>query len=126
MNTDIRDYTICGLVDPETQRIMFVFMTVGESTQRVIHHNAHPTEEWEEKTGLGGTAKRDWIQSLTDRGLEAEWVVLERVRADAAGARAAKKRHIVEQAARNPDLTNTRYNPKGYCAHISTRATLLV
>jgi len=85
MNTDIRDYTICGLVDPETQRIMFVFMTVGESTQRVIHHNAHPTEEWEEKTGLGGTAKRDWIQSPTDRGLEAEWVVLERVRADAAG-----------------------------------------
>lgn len=111
MNTDVRDYTICGLIDPETRRIMFVFMTVGAPTQRVIHHNAHPTEEWEETTGLGGTPKRDWIQSLAGRGLEADWVVLEKVRADAVGARAAKKRHIAEQAARNRGLTNTRDNP---------------
>jgi len=43
MNTDIRDYTICGLVDPETRRIMFVFMTVDPFQNKVNSYAAIAT-----------------------------------------------------------------------------------
>ncbi len=103
----MEEYTIGGLIDPRTHRIMFVFKSVDpEATVR--HHNEHPTEEWKERTELKGTPKRDWLQDLHNNGLEAAWVILETVQTDAAGAKAARNRHIAEQFARNPNLTNKR------------------
>ncbi len=103
----MREYTIGGLIDPRTHRIMFVFKSLDpEATVR--HHNAHPTEEWKERTGLDGTAKRDWLQDLHRSGLEASWVILETKWTDAADAAALRDQHIEEQATRNPLLTNQR------------------
>jgi hypothetical protein len=85
----LEEYTIGGLIDPRTHRIMFVFKSLDpEATVR--HHNEHPTEEWKERTKLNGTPKRDWLQDLHNNGLEAAWVILETVQTDAAGAKAAR------------------------------------